>query len=845
MFTCVCVKAQTRVTFAGQVVDSISGEPLEFVNIAEKGTSNGTMSNTQGQFSLIVKTGSNISFSCLGYTPKQINAGNSNRKLGGKNKTMVIKLCPADVQLGEVVVKHKREKYRRKGNPAVELARNVIAHKYDNRISLQPNYQMSRYDCMTYSMNNFNENQTRRWQKRFPFIVNYVDTAKITRSPILPVMQDEQVERHYYRTTPSKGHTTVIEGQRHAGMDDMLPEEMVALLKKEVFSEIELTDDNIYLYRKKFVSPLSTFGPTFYRYYILDSLMIDGVKHIDLGFAPTLPQSFGFVGHLIVAKDSTYMVRRAELNVPPDINLNFVRNLHAEFENERLPDSTIVVKRKVFDTELNITSSSMGLQAHRDILYYDFTRDVASDSLFSGAPVLTTLRSESMPPLPANSVHAMMDQMRQIRWYRNAETVLGWLFKGFVPLGHKREEDAKWLFGQVNAIASWNQLEHMRFHLGGMTTGNLSHYWFLYGFGAYGIKDHKFKYYAQSEFSFRRKNKYPTEFPMHSLRLTSQYDSRELSFVTDELSRDNFLGSMRRATEPYYTYQQKHGLTYTLEFWNHLSIEASLHWQREYQSRLGRTFILPGTPLDAPAIGADHYDLGLGTIKLRWAPNESYAQMHTRRVRVDSRHPIFTLTHQYAKKGVLGSDFDFQATEFEFEKRFWLNVLGYANVNVKAGKVWTEVPYTQLFMPNVNTGYFITKNAFSQMDPLEFVYDQYAQWNIEWRMQGLILGNLPLIKRLKWREIICFKGVYGDISDANMRNITIGKSPYDKPEQDPHDVVTENKFNRFDDIPYMEVGFGIDNIFKVLRVEYTRRLTHNDHPGISKNGVKVAVSINF
>lgn len=834
MFTCLCVKAQTRVTFAGQVVDSISGEPLEFVNIAEKGTSNGTMSNTQGQFSLMVKSGSNVAFSCLGYAPKEINAGNVNRRLGsGRNKTFVVKLCPTDVQLGEVVVKHKREKYRRKGNPAVELARNIIAHKHDRNISLQPNYQMSRYDCMTYSFNNFGENWTKRWTKRFPFIVNYVDTAKVTRSPILPIMQDEQVERHYYRNTPSHGHTTVIEGQRHAGMDDMLPTEMVSLLKKEVFPEIDLTDDNIYLYRKKFVSPISSFGITFYRYYILDSLVIDGKPYIDLGFAPTLPQSFGFVGHLLVARDSTYMIKRAELNIPPDINLNFVRNLHSEFEYDMLEDSTVVVARKSFDTELNVTSGSLGLQAHRDIRYYDFSRDVASDSIFDGAPLLTILRDESMPPLPERSVHSMMEQMRQVRWYRNLEIALGWVFKGFVPIDNKREENAKFLLGQVNALASWNTLEHARFHLGGMTTGNLSHYWFLYGFGAYGIKDHKFKYYAQSEFSFRKKKMYPTEFPMHSLRLYSQYDTRELSVETDQLSRDNFLHSMRRPTEPYYTYLQKHGLTYTIEFWNHLSLEASVHWQRESQSRLGRDFFLPGSGF----MTVDHYDLGIGTLKLRWAPKEAFAQMHTRRVRVDSQHPIFTITHRYAKKGLLGSDFDFQSTEFEFEKRFWLNVLGYANVRVMAGKVWTEVPYTQLFMPNVNTGYFINRNSFSQMDPLEFVYDQYAQWNLEWRLQGLILGNIPLVKRLKWREIISFNGVYGDISDANRNNILLTQSTYGKDK--------ENKFNTFDNTPYMELGVGIDNIFKVLRVEYTRRLTHMDHPGISKHGVKVAVSINF
>lgn len=845
--------AQTRITLLGQVVDSLTHEPVDFVNVAELGTTNGTITNGDGKFQMVVKPGSQVQFSYLGYNTQVITVGR-------KKMTVTIQLSPQDYELSEVVVKPKREHYRRKNNPAVELIRNVIAHRDDHAPTGHDYFSQKRYDNMTYSLNNVNDYLVKQLKKQFPFITEFIDTALVSGTPVLPCTQDERVESHYY--SRERGVNRVVtEAEQHAGLDDMVPDQLVAILKNEIFPEMDLNDENIYLYRKKFVSPTSSFGPTFYKYYILDTLqMDDGLRYVDLGFAPAMPQSFGFVGHLYVSLDSTYWVRRAELHIPPDINLNFVRNLHMVFENGRLADSTRVVLAKDFYSEVNVTAGTPGLYAHRMIRYSGFSQEAVDEQTFRQAPRVDAvgLKQQSQDLAywgqfrpagsfdPERSVAAMMAKMRKVPLYKYGEVVLTWLFKGFIPADAKVEEDAHWLFGPLNAVASWNKLEHLRLRAGGITTANLHPHLFATGYAAWGEMDHRWKYDAGLEYSFRPKKMYANEFPIHSLRVATSYDTRELGLKLST-NRDNFVTSLRRSADPKFTYVRSHSALYTLELWNHFSLKLQGEMRRESESAYGIFERFGGIDDQGQRITVRdaYYDLALATMQLRWAPHESFAQMKTNRLRVDSRHPVFELTHRMAHHSVLGSDFDYQATEFSFEKRFWLNVLGMADVTLKAGKVWTsDTPYPLLYMPPSNTGYTIQDGAFSQLQAMEFVYDQYAQWDIRWRMQGLILNNLPGVRRLKLREVLSFRGVYGQLSAGNDPDVMSadGVTP-----RNPrlYALPTNGTVYRLDKQPYMEVAFGIENILKMVRIDYIRRLSYLDHPGIKKWGVQVAVVMSF
>lgn len=848
LLTCVfSASAQNReVTIRGVVTDSITGQPIEFVNIAQAGTTHGTSTDEEGRFELSIRQGSTLTASYLGYAKRDFRA-----KRGGG--TLNIRLIPSDIQLAEVVVKRKSEHYRRKDNPAVALMRKVIGHKNDRLPSQLDQYSCQRYEQTMYSINNLSPKYQQSLRKRFKFIDKYIDTLNITGRPILPISLDERISSLYSRRKIQE-QREVLEAQFHDGVDEMLPPEIMGLLKSNMLQEVELREDNIYLFNQHFLSPLSEQGITFYKYYLLDTLHTEGQSPlIDVGFAPFVPHTYGFVGHLFVEADSSYMVRKALLEFPPELNMNFARNLHVSLQNSRLPDSTVVTSDLCIDVDLNNTNNGLGVHARRAFAYSGFSSQPLADSLFLLDPLSEShlLATQSLDQHywsqhraaydfdPERSVGAMLAEMRQVPFYKYMELSLTTLFKGFIPLDAPREEQAHVLFGRINSIASWNALEHARLRAGAMTTGNISHYLFGQGYVAYGIGDHKWKYDAQLEYSFRRKKLFAEEFPVRSLRLESTYDSKELgsAMVTN---RDNFINSMRRDTDPKFTYRWENSLTYTYECWNHFSFMLQGEWMREYESHLAR---FDRVEQKVEATSPRHHDLTFGTLTLRWAPKEVFAQTHTGRIRMDFQHPVFELTHRFAKKDFLGSDFDYQATDFMFQKRIWHTPFGFTDMTLRAGKVWTQVPYTQLAVPRINAGFYVLDDCFTQLESMEFVYDQYATWNLAYNMNGLIFNQIPYLRKLRWREIICFRGFVGSLSDKNNPEALCDDGSYRNPQL--YRFPTNGHTYAPESTPYMEVAFGIDNIFKCIRIDYIRRLSYLDHPSISKHGFQMVVSMAF
>ena len=191
-----------------------------------------------------------------------------------------------------------------------------------------------------------------------------------------------------------------------------------------------------------------------------------------------------------------------------------------------------------------------------------------------------------------------------------------------------------------------------------------------------------------------------------------------------------------------------------------------------------------------------------------------------------------------AFKDALGSSYNYQKTEFGIQKRFWFSAYGYVDILAKAGKVWTQVPYPLLILPNANLSYLVQPESYTNMNALEFINDQYASWDVTYFMNGALLNRLPLIKKLKWREVFSFRGLFGDLSDKNNPFLeeNQGKGLYAFPVgtylMDPKN-------------PYMEVGVGIENIFKFLRLDYVWRLTYKDHPSIQTRGVRFMMKLTF
>ncbi|MEG0950279.1 MAG: DUF5686 family protein, partial [Bacteroidales bacterium] len=367
--------AQTRL-IEGIIQDSLTHEPLSYVSVYLKGTTHGAMSDEAGKFRLEAGPKQTLTVSCIGYHEYSVPVASV------KKNPLIINLIPSQYQLSEVTIKPKKEKYTKKGNPAVEFVQKIIDNRKAGDPHAEPYYSYQRYEKLTHALNDFDSIRQQKWlYRKFGFLKNYVDTSEISHKPILTISTKELIENNYYRHSPETAKK-VVEAYKHDGLDEMLPEESLNALFSEAFKEIDIFQNDISLFFNRFVSPISSMGPNFYKYYLLDTVMVDGIKCQDLGFVPRVSETFGFTGHLYVALDSTYFVKKAHLNVPYDINLNFVDKMSIVQEYERTPDNIRLLQKDDIAIEFKLADKLQGVYARRINTYKKHSFEAPDPAVF-------------------------------------------------------------------------------------------------------------------------------------------------------------------------------------------------------------------------------------------------------------------------------------------------------------------------------------------------------------------------------------------------------------------------------------------------------------------------------
>ena len=833
------LEGQNEIRIKGLVTDSVSGEPLPYVSIIVKGTTTGAATDLDGRFSLTVPSsasGKMLEVSYLGYSTKQVPL-----KSG---QSLSIQLAPTGIALNEVVVKPGRERYRRRDNPAVAFVKNVIERRDANDPRNHDYYSYDRYQKMVFAMNDYKPKKHEDGKTgKFDFLVDFIDTLDVGTT-ILPISEKEHFETVYYRKEPHS-EKRLVKGDKSAGVDEVFSRDGIQQFLNEAFREVDIFRNNIPLFLQRFVSPLSSLGPTFYKYYLMDTLEIDGQKCMDLGFVPFNSESFGFTGHLYVTLDSTYFVRRVLLNVPKDINLNFVSHMTIDQTFRREPDGTRLITKDDIRVNFKLSEKSKGMFAQRLIVYsnHSFEPDTAQLAIFEQPAPSITLKEaytqtdkfweENRPQegrrRNPNTVDKLMAKLRSIPIFYVTEKIVTILVSGYVP-ATKDEANNKFEFGPMNTTISGNAIEGARFRVGGTTTPQFHKRLTLDGFAAYGVRDKKMKYDALVEYSFIDRKQYRKEFPMHSIRFEYMYDINKLGQQYMYTSKDNFLLAIRRKRDTRATYLRKAELTYTREHYNGISYSAVLRNKREYATPYA---VFDRINADGSLTSLDHYDMTELELNFRYGYNEKFYQTRNNRIPITFDAWVFNLSHVMGWKGFLGSSYNYQRTDIGLQKRLWFSAFGYTDIILKAGKVWTKVPYPLLILPNANLSYTIQPEAYTNMNAMEFINDEYASWDVTYYMNGLLLNRIPLIKKLKWREVFCFRGLWGHLSDKNNPAKSTGLFAF------PEGSMTLGK------APYMEASVGIENIFKFLRLDYVWRLNYRDNPDIQTHGVRCTMRIQF
>lgn len=822
-------------TIKGMVRDSVSQEPVPYVAIFFKGSDKGLLTNEKGEFSMTTS----VDFICLsvstmGYREKDVYVEK------GKTNDLVIDLMPAGVALKEVVVNYKKDKYSKKNNPAVIFMEKLRAgmNKYDPKNN--DYYSFDKHTKINLGLNDFTEQEKKNWfTKKFSFIFDYLDTSEVSGKPILNVSVKEKISTEYYRKSPHK-EKELVRGSRSVGIDESFEKESIQKFVEDVLREVNVFDNDITLLQQRFVSPLSSIGVNFYKYYLTDTIPIDGEQCIELSFVPFTPESFGFTGRIYVPLgDSTLFIKRVKLNVPKSINLNFVDNIYLTQDYEKASDGSRLKVKDDMVAEFSVMPGTQGLYTRRLTKYrnHSFEKPENEEIFNKEGRIILAENAEYMPDLfwkenrqipikdSENSVSKMLVRMREVPVFYWAEKVIVTLVSGYIPT---REKNSKFDFGPMNTTISGNPVEGLRLRVGGMTTANLSKHWFSRGYMAYGFGDKKIKYQAELEYSFNEKKYHSNEFPIHSVKVAHSYDVDQIGQRYMFTNPDNVFLALKRQKNDKMTYLRSSNLQYTFESMSGFSVSAGFKYNTQEA-----THWLPF--IDGYGNVYKSYDEATFNVTFRYAPGEKFYQTKSYRIPINLDAPILALTQTFAPKGFMGSMTTINKTEFSVQKRFWFSAFGYTDVMLKAGKVWSEVNYPDLLIPNANLSYTIQPESYSLMNAFEFANDQYVSWDLTYWANGAIFNRIPLLKYLKLREVFSFRGLYGKLSDKN--NPELNNELFRFP--------LNTKCQPMGKKPYMEVGVGLDNIFSILRVDYVWRLTYRNTPGVDKSGLRIQLHFTF
>ena len=842
LFVSIALHAQTIV---GHVVDEATGENIGFASVQYKGHHVAAITDLSGRFTIERHKGWKLTVSAVGYKTRTYN-------VEGDMDKLFVSLREDTRSLKEVTVRSKRARYKRKNNPAVELMKKVIANKKATDLSNRDYYQYTKYQKLTLALNDMNMEALQSPKlSKYKWIANQVETCEQTGKLILPASVEETVTQKIYRRSPH-AEKNIVKGQRSSGINDFFQTgDILNTVSKDVFTDVNIYDDQVRLLQHPFTSPISDGAISFYRYYIEDTLLVERDSCIHLHFLPNNQQDFGFRGDLYVLKDSSYQVKRCELILPNQTDVNFVEGLKVTQEFTKLPTGEWVLSVDDMVVELvlfDFLQKGVAIRTTR-LSDYQFTEIPAK--LFKGkAKTVTDPDAELMDDsywqehrkVELTRSEAGMDDflngMRSVGGFKYILLGLKLLAENYIETGNPSKVD----IGPVNSMVSTNFIDGLRTRISLQTTANLNRHLFWKGYAARGWRSHNNYYSSQLTWSLNKKKYLPDEFPKRNLSFLSTYDVMAPSDKFLSTDKDNVFTAFKWAKADkmmFYNRQQ-----FTFEYEQMYGLRTLLSIKTEKNEAAGNMAFIPLA--HQPSHISPHtsaFSRPFRTTELRaeieYSPGALYTNSKQRRLKVNREAPVIILSHTMGVKGMLGGDYDYHYTEASIFKRIWLNSWGRIDLYTRGGVQWSQVPFPLLCMPAANMSYLSQKQSFNLLTSMEFLNDRFVSVDMNWDMQGKIFNRIPLIKKLRWREYIGAKMLWGALSDKNNPSLERNADspilmyfPEDSYVMDPK-------------VPYWEISLGIRSIFRFFQIEYVRRMNYNDHSHGHKNSVRFGFTLMF
>ncbi len=802
------VAQTTKVT--GKVVDADSQEPLPFINVIFKGSKIGTTSDFDGNFA-ISGTGTidSLVFTYIGYRKKTI------KIKVGQSQNITVGMNMNTVDLKEVVIKPGE-------NPAHVILRKLIKNKYRNDNDKLLAYEFESYNKIEFDINNLKPKTTdRKILKPFDFVFSNIDSTNKNEKPYLPMFMSESISNFYFKNSP-KFKKEVVKASKIAGVKN----KSITNVMSRMYEQVNIYDNNMIVFGKYFVSPISDNGLLYYKYYLIDSLYLGDLWCYHIQFKPKRKQELTFNGNMWIS-DTTFALKRIEMGIAEDANINFIKTFSVVQEYVEIDSTWMLSKDKmVIDFAPVEVKGTTGLYGRKttsnrnfkinkpqaedfysktDNMIVEEGADQKDKEFWQAARHDTLSKNEEM-------IYKMVDTIQKIPAFLMYKKIMETLYSGYFVKG-------KFEYGLIFSTYSFNQIEGNRFRTGGRTSNAFSKWIEFNGYTAYGTLDKEFKY----GIGFRAMlSKKPTR---QQIAANYKNDYEILGQSTNAFSQDNLLVALARRTplnnltkvEQYRTFYDK-------------------EWFQGYNTRVTLTHRVM-TPLGGTVyryfddVQNLNYIQNIKSSEIsinnRFAYDEKYVNGEFERISLGTRYPIFILNYTAGLKGVLGSNYSYNRLSFSCDDRIRVNPLGYFDYLIEVGKIFGTLPYPLLQMHAGNETYVYDYYSYNLMNYFEFASDQYASLTFTHHFDGLFLNHIPIMRKLKWREIAMGKTVVGSISNANREQLILPSTLYSLKD------------------PYAEVGVGIENIFRVIRINAIWRLTQLDHPNITKFGVRVTLQYGF
>ena len=803
----------------GRVTDAADGTPMQFVSVVFPGTTTGITTDEAGIYTLETRdTVSRVQATMVGY------ASQTKPLVQGGFNQIDFALEAVEFGIGSVVITPG-------DNPAHPILRGVIRRKPQNDPDLYDSYTCATYTKMQLDLTNIKPRfRSKRLQRNFGFVFDYIDTSALTGQAYLPAMISEATADYYHsRRTPAVSRE-IIRASRVSGVEDSFA---IAQFTGRMHGNVNFYANYIDIFNVRFASPLSDSGLAFYDYFLVDSMQVEGRKTYKIRFHPKRLATPVLDGEVNI-DSASYALQSASARMPKSVNVNWIKHLRLENDNCIVADITCFRHRDRVSAEFSIATGDSS-----KLTSFIGTREVVYSDVRVGVPIPDEVARmdnnvvigdeegvsrtdeafwEQVRPYRLSDkekgIYSMVDSVQNVPLYRNIYTLINTVIVGYW--------NTKYIgIGPYYKLASFNKLEGFRMQPGFRTTTAVSKRIRLSGYAAYGTRDGMFKGGGSIELAFNRRL-------TRKLTVSGRHDVMQLGAGQNALTESNILSSLLSRGDSRLSMVNRGEIGYEHEWSHGTSNFLGARIQKIFGNRYVPLVRPDGRIVNSVSDAALH-------VGMRISKNESIYRLPFDKQYMGTVYPVLTLGFTAGVPAMLNDSYEYYRLEGGIHYKPELPPLGYSNITLQGGKIFGKVPYPLLKLHEGNGTYFYDPNAFSCMNFYEFASDAWVALFFEHHFNGILLGRIPLVKKLKWREVLVCKGVWGTLSKENDGSLPDTQAP----------LLFPRGMTSVSD-PYVEMGFGVENIFRLLRVDCIWRLTHRDpKPGQDVQNFAVNLSMHL